>query len=259
MDRHIFTTIKAKKDFGQNFLTDVRVASKLVAAAEIGSDDTVLEIGPGTGKVTEQLARRAKRVIAVELDHALIPNLRTNLKAATNVEIINDDILNYLRYHALNNENVADKIVGSLPFQITSPLLHQLVNKAWWKIAALLIQKEVAEKLTAKPPKANYLSNFVRYFADVKLVTTVGREFFFPVPGVDGAIVRLEPKVDFRKEIIDPVKWSHFLHRGFSHPRQMINKAFPVEALSKGGIDPQRRPATLTTEEWLKLYNLCLP
>ncbi|MEK7610842.1 MAG: 16S rRNA (adenine(1518)-N(6)/adenine(1519)-N(6))-dimethyltransferase RsmA [Patescibacteria group bacterium] len=259
MDRYIFTTIKAKKDFGQNFLTSDCVVDTLVGAADVTRDDTVLEIGPGTGKVTEQLAARGKRVIAVELDRDLIPILRYNLKNSANVEIINDDILNYLRYHAFTKDNVADKIVGSLPFQITSPLLHQIINCPWWKIASLLIQKEVAEKLTAKPPRANYLSNFVQYFVDVKLITTVERKDFFPVPEVDGAIIRLEPKTDNRKEMLDAVKWSHFLHRGFSHPRQMINKAFPSEILIKGGVDRERRPATLTGEEWLKLYKLCLP
>lgn len=259
MDGNISNTIKAKKEFGQNFLTDIHIASLLANTAEIGSEDTVLEIGPGTGQVTEQLARKAKRVIAIELDFSLIPNLRNKFRNTIKVEIINDDIINYLRYHNRARDIIANKIVGSIPFQITSPLLHQIINCRWWKTASLLIQKEVAEKIIAKPPKANYLSNFVQYFADVKLVANVERGSFFPVPGVDGAIIRLEPSLNSINKVIDPIKWSHFLHRGFSRPRQMINKTFPTEDLTAGEIDSRRRPATLSIVEWEKLYKICFP
>ena len=113
------------------------------------------------------------------------------------------------------------------------------------------MQKEVAERLTAKPPRSTYLSNYIANWGEAKLVKVVPKEVFNPVPEVDGAIVTLLPKA---KPDIDTVKFSHFLHKGFSNPRKMLNKVFEKDLLLKLGIDPTRRAETLTVAEWKKLY-----
>lgn len=256
LNRNLSSSPKPKKRFSQNFLQQEKYINELVAAAGISPNDTVLEIGPGLGVITEKLAKTAKRVVAVELDHDLIPQLHEKFKENNNVEIINDDILHFLSSNfQLLTSNF--KIIGSLPYQITSPLLHQLANFPGWSSAVLLIQKEVAEKIAAAPPKATYLSNFVKVWADVKLVGIVPKEAFFPAPKVDGAIIKMTHKPEgFAEQSlrVGSEEWSTFLHRGFAHPRQMLNKVFSPETLNEAGVDPRRRPATLTLTEWQELY-----
>jgi 16S rRNA (adenine1518-N6/adenine1519-N6)-dimethyltransferase len=271
MDRYLPSSLKRRKKFGQNFLRQEKYINALVADATVSPKDTVLEIGPGLGAVTEKLAHLAKKVIAVEFDRDLIPPLQAKFKENTRVEIINDDILHFLEHYHPTTRPQDHKIVGSLPYQITSPLLHQLINLPGWEVATFLIQKEAAEKIIAAPPCATYLANFVQAWADVKLITTVPKEAFFPVPKVDGAIIKLKVSArgglmltkfadslsDHQKNLklkIDSQRWSAFLHRGFAHPRKMLNKIFPAAMLKKAQVDPHRRPATLMLEEWLRIY-----
>lgn len=239
-----------KKSLGQNFLIDQKVVSDLVGAAEITEKDIILEVGAGTGAVTRQIAPKAQKVIAVEIDGDLIPNLKENLETLENTEIINADILtlNPRRY------TPATKVVGSIPYQITSPLVHKLLKlKKRPESVTFVVQKEVAEKITAKPPKATYLSNFVANFGEAKIIRIVKPGAFRPTPKVGSAIlhITLHPK----PYTTDP-KFEAFLHRGFAQPRKMIKNRFPKEILEKVEIDPHRRPATLTQEEWLKLYKV---
>ena len=314
--------VRTKKSLGQNFLTDQKVIRNLVKAANLSKNDTVLEIGAGTGVITRELARQAGKVIAVEFDRDLIPILKLNLKGlkgSETIEVINDDILK------LNLKGLKGfKIVGSIPYQITSPLIHKLIFEGGWQVAVLLIQKEVAEKIIAQPPKATYLSNFTQAFAEVKVIKNVPKTAFKPQPEVDGAIVKLTNKnnrcpLNYRhsefalkpdrqgsnvktqnpnksqgpkskgrfgfrilslvrhltlgflispkgvlnqlqnsKMEISPQNWSAFLHRGFAHPRKMLNKAFPKEVLEKAGINPHQRPQELTITEWKKIHRILL-
>lgn len=239
---------RSKKSLGQNFLIDQKVVSDLIKAAGITEKDIVLEVGAGTGAVTRQLAQKAQKVIAVEIDRDLIPSLKENLKTLKNVEIINADILTLNP----NHYTPATKVVGSIPYQITSPLIHKLLKlEKRPESVTFVVQKEVAEKITAKPPKATYLSNFVANFGEAEIIRTIKPGAFQPAPKVNSAIlhITLHPK----PHTPDP-KFEAFLHRGFAQPRKMLNKRFPAEILQKLKIDPKRRPQTLRFEEWMNLF-----
>jgi len=245
--------MESKKSFGQNFLMDQQVVEDLINAAEIRSENTVLEVGAGTGTVTRALARRAGKVIAVELDRDLIPTLKENLKDFPNVEIVNADILQYIDTLKQTPNPTTFNVVGSIPYQITSPLIHRLlVMKQRPKAIALIVQKEVAEKIVAAPPRATYLSNFVANFGEAKIIKIIKPGSFRPQPKVESAIIRIQiydkPNVPDHKRLVG------ILHRGFTQPRKMLKHNFPTELLEKTGIPSHLRPASLSKEDWRNLY-----
>ncbi len=237
-----------KKVLGQHFLINQEVIAQLVSSGEITNNTIVLEVGPGKGAVTEELAKQAAKVIAVEFDQELIPFLKKKFDG-TNVEIIAGDILKITR---LTQSPLT--IVSSLPYQITSPFLHRLVLGELGEIEklSLLVQKEVADKITAKPPKASYLANFVLLYGVAKYLQTIPPQAFNPPPKVESALITI--KKDPAK-IENKIKFMNFLHKGFSHPRKMLKKVFALELLNSCGIDPRRRAETLTFEEWCKLFS----
>lgn len=252
MDGHLPAGLKPKKRFGQNFLVDKKVVANLVAAVELTKEDVVVEVGAGTGILTKELAKRAGKVLSFELDRDLIPVFEKNLSGFDNVEIVNQDFLRF----TINDLRFTDyKIVGSIPYQITSPLIHKLLTlEPKPTLVVLLIQKEVAEKITAKPPRATYLSNVVKLLGSVEIVRPVPKTAFWPVPAVDGAIVRLRVQGSgFR---VDVENFLMFLHQGFQHPRKMLRTKFDSEVLEKCGIAPTRRAQTLKLDKWLKLYEV---
>ena len=243
--------MKLKKELGQNFLVDQRIISDTIKSARISANDVVVEVGAGTGALTRPLAERARKVIAVEIDKDLIPDLQTNLEGLENVEIINEDILKLDTSHYLLATNF--KIVGSIPYQITSPLIHKLLKETPRpKSITIIVQKEVGEKIVAKPPQATYLSNFVANFGQAKILRTIKPNAFRPQPSVDSALLHIT--IHHKPLTIEPERLSAFLHHGFAQPRKMLNKRFPAETLQKLGIDPKRRPQTLSFEEWIKLF-----
>lgn len=248
--------MKPKKELGQNFLVDQHVISETIKAAEIDKEDVILEVGAGTGALTRPVAERAGKVIAVEIDKDLIPELQKNLKGLGNVEIINVDFLNFLndQYQYINIlKREPFKVVGSIPYQITSPLIHQLLKlKTRPELITIVVQKEVAEKIVAQPPNATYLSNFAGNFGQAKILRIIKPNAFRPQPKVDSALLHITPHPD--PLVPDIERFEKFLHRGFAQPRKMLNKRFPKELLQKIGIDPQHRPQTLSFEEWVKLF-----
>ncbi len=246
--------LKAKRELGQNFLTNKDVVQKIIQTADVSEEDTIIEIGAGTGVLTKELARTAKTVIAVEFDRDLIPVLEKKLKQYKNVEIKNRDILkiNFSDLSDTSNKLETIKIIGSIPFQITSPLIHKLIYENRWKLATLLIQKEVAKKITATPPQANYLSIFVQSFTTTHCIKTVPKTAFSPVPEVDGAIINLEWEP--RQIPAKPKVWSTFLHKGFKHPRKMLRNIFDKSKLEEVNINPRSRPQELTITEWINLH-----
>jgi len=247
------------KKLGQNFLINQDVVADLVSAGEIDGKDNVLEVGPGLGAVTSQLVEKAGRVIAVEIDTNLVEQLRKRFQHLSNLDIVHADILDYTP-----PSGVFYKIVASLPYQITSPFLHRVVFDELGDIShlALIIQKEVAQKLNAKPPKASYLSNLVSLYGQVSYVQTIPPTAFDPAPKVESALITItrhpdpEP-VEGEGSHGDPKRFSKFLHRGFSSPRKMLNKVFDPEVLGAADINPQRRAETLTLAEWRKLSRSC--
>ncbi len=237
-----------KRRLGQNFLVDPRIARNLAEAAEITKEDAVLEVGAGTGAITKELARRAQKVIAVELDRDLIPVLKKGLEGFRNIEIRNANILD-LDFEDLNHF----KVVGAIPYQITSPLIHKILHsRNRPESITLIVQKEVAEKIVAPPPKSTYLANFVANFGEARIVRRIRPAAFRPKPKVDSALIhiRLFP----HPQIEDTAELEKFLHRGFGTPRKMIKQRFPTEFLEKAGVAPHQRPAALSREDWRNLY-----
>lgn len=239
---------------GQNFLVDQEVVSALIAAGDLIPQDVVLEVGPGKGIVTKQLVLLVSQVIAVELDSELIAPLQKQFSNVDNVTIHQGDILTYQPGIDGNF-----KIVSSLPYQITSPFLHRVILMELGNVThlSLLLQKEVALKITAQPPKASYLSMAVATFGPAKYVKSVPPEAFFPQPKVQSAIITITKKQETSFSTKGEIRaFLRFLHRGFSSPRKMLNKVFPIPTLVEAGIDPQRRAETLTLKEWQTLFAL---
>jgi len=240
--------VEPKKSLGQNFLVDQNVVRDLIDAAKIGKKDVVLEVGAGTGTVTKRLAQTAGKVIAVEFDRDLIPALRRNLSSFKNVEILNADILD-VNFNDLDHF----KVVGAIPYQITSPLIHKILHSSNRpKSITFVVQKEVAEKIAAAPPDATYLSNFVANFGEARIIKVIKPGAFSPQPKVDSAIIHItlypKPKVE------DTLKLEKFLHHGFVQPRKMLHHRFEDEILVGSKIPPQARAAHLSKEDWHNIY-----
>jgi 16S rRNA (adenine1518-N6/adenine1519-N6)-dimethyltransferase len=232
----------------------------MVFALDLLTTDTVVEIGAGLGAVTQKLSdnlfEHTSHIYAVEIDERFISKLGEMFRSTLNVTVITADILQWLPQQIFERDF---KILGSLPFYITSPILHMLTKlpKRPEK-AVLLIQKEVAENLTETAPKASYLSSFLQTFFDVTYLKTVSKNVFSPIPKVDGAIISLDRKpideVFNDPQIVE--KYEKFLHKGFSHPQKMLNKPFTREELSRTGIDGNLRPHDLAVSVWLDMFRI---
>jgi 16S rRNA (adenine1518-N6/adenine1519-N6)-dimethyltransferase len=251
--------LRARKGLGQHFLIDGEVLKNITSAAELTSTDTIIEVGPGLGVLTRELAQRAGRVIAIELDNKLAALLKQTLAPFNNVTIINDDVLK-LEPASL----AADyKVVANLPYYITSPVLrHFLEASIKPKVMILMVQKEVAEAIVAKPGEMSILSVSVQLYGEPKLISYVPAGCFYPPPKVDSAIVRIDlyprPKV-----AVDEASFFELVRAGFSAPRKQlanslaqglgIAKSDALALLEAAKISPQRRAETLALEEWAQL------
>lgn len=273
--------VKAKKSLGQNFLNDPHYLERIIASAELTSEDLVLEIGPGQGSLTRELAARAAGLMAVELDDRLITPLRAMFATQLGrIRIVHGDILE-LDPAALIDDLAADlpgrepnltsgaayKVVANLPYYITSAVLRQLLEARRPPTrAVVLVQVEVAQRICARPGDMSLLAASVQYYAQPQLVDRVPAGAFRPIPKVDSAILRLDvypqPAVDVPAERFFTVVRAGFgqkrkqllnsLTSGLSLPKQAV-----VAALECAGIDPMRRAETLALPEWSSLCH-CL-
>ncbi|MDO8567479.1 MAG: 16S rRNA (adenine(1518)-N(6)/adenine(1519)-N(6))-dimethyltransferase RsmA [Dehalococcoidales bacterium] len=259
--------LKARKGLGQHFLISEKVLHNIIAAAELSPNDTVIEVGPGLGVLTRELATHAGRVIAIELDDNLAAKLREKLADFKNVTIINDNVLNIdpqalLREHGLNSY----KVVANLPYYITSPVLrHFLEAPLKPNIMVVMVQKEVARVITAEPGQRSVLSIAVQYYGNPKIAGYVPASAFHPAPKVDSAILRIDLYPKPTVDVTDTASFFEVVRAGFAAPRKQIANSLaqgldiPKEAslniLEKAGIDPQRRAETLTLEEWARLWH----
>ncbi len=251
------TTYIAKKSLGQNFLTDPCIAKMMVDALGIQTGDEIVEIGSGTGVVTKPLAeicqQQKARLTAVEFDVDLIPILKSAVPENQLVSIVNANILNFLDdFKIAQNTNL--KLVGSLPYNITSPLLHRLIKfEPMPETCVFLIQKEVGQKICATAPDSNYLSAFVQTFYESTILRIVDKSLFDPIPQVDGAVIKLvrKPAVMGTSEIS---RYEKFLHHAFSHPRKMLNKVFSKEKLEKYKLDGTNRAQNYGWQEYLSTF-----
>ena len=246
---------KPIKELGQNFLVDKNISRDVVDALEVVDGDEIIEIGPGHGAVTEALGNRVKGtksvVRAVEVDERFIGKLVNMFLYDPNVKIVEDNILDYLPDYEPQGEF---KIIGSLPYYITSPILHVVIKmEKLPKICVFLIQDEVAIKVSSTSPDASYLSSFTQTFFDVEYLFKVEKDMFKPEPKVNGAVIKLVRRdANYDRKFIE--KYEGFLHKGFASPRKMLNKQFTKDELEKGGIHASLRPQNLSADEWVKFF-----
>ena len=265
MHSYIGIMIRSKKSLGQHFLRNRGALEKIVAAAELVPTDTVLEVGPGEGVLTALLLERAGRVVAVEKDSHLIPVLQKRFAkeiASGKLELIHCDILDLEKI-----EPFPYKIVANIPYYITSHFLKTVFTK-WLqpKLIVLMIQKEVAQRIMAKPPHMNLLALSVQFYAEPKIVGYVSRGSFQPMPKVDSAIIKLTPKNNNRLLTIDNGHFFKVIRAGFSEKRkQLLNnlaKNFDTtkekikNIFSSAGIKEKARAENLSLQEWEKLAEL---
>lgn len=251
-------SFRPKKSFGQNFLKNPRVIEKIMGAAELSGEETVVEVGPGFGILTEALlnktggAQKTGKVIAIEKDRALFEYLKEKFRAAKNLELIYGDALEF------TPPKEPFCLVANIPYSITSPLLDHFIRDAACtekpnlpQRAVLLVQKEVAEKICASPPRMNVLALHIQPFGAPRLVASISRQNFQPMPKVDSSII----EINFYKPAPTYATKEFFelIHRGFSHKRKMLRATLPKDLLQKAGIDETRRPETLTIEEWRRI------
>jgi len=278
--------IRPLKQFGQNFLVSDTVLKKMVEAANLKNSDVVLEVGPGIGTLTQELAKKAKKVIAIEKDRKLVEVLRENLKDFKNIEIIENDILKLNpKSHPLNLKSY--KVVADIPYYITSPLIRRFLElKNPPKEMLLMVQKEVAKRICEKPPEMSILSVSVQFYAKPKIISYVSRNCFWPRPKVDSAILQLTL---LNKRRVDNGLFFKIVKAGFSHPRKQLANNLakelalrPVEGpalkqsnglalslpnglklkkekvnfwLLKNNVSPSQRAENLNLEDWLNLTN----
>jgi 16S rRNA (adenine1518-N6/adenine1519-N6)-dimethyltransferase len=255
-----------KKSLGQHFLVDSNILNKVIRTAQIGKEDVVLEVGPGSGEMTLALARLAKKVIAIEIDPKLVAILKRKVEDYPNVEVAQNDILKVDFKHFFKRERRPIKVVANLPYQISTPLLFRFVeSKEAFSTFTLTLQKEVAERMVAFPGRKEYgpLSIFIQMFSDVSICFFIKRSAFFPRPKVDSAVVHMVWKEKPMVERQDEEWFRKVVKACFSYRRKTLMNALKHSSLSipedvgarmeKIGIDPRRRPETLTIEEFASL------
>jgi 16S rRNA (adenine1518-N6/adenine1519-N6)-dimethyltransferase len=260
--------LHARKGLGQNFLIDEDVLGLIISTAQLTSEDLVIEVGPGLGVLTEELAKHAGRVIAIELDDNLATLLRERLSANSNVTIINQDILKIDLAALLSNfKTTKYKVVANLPYYITSPVLrHFLEAEMKPESMVVMVQKEVAEEIAARPGKMSLLSIGVQLYGQPEILAKVPAASFYPAPKVDSAILKVTPYSEPRVQITDTEGFFRLARAGFSSARKQlanslakglgITKEESLSLLEKANIDSQRRAETLAIEEWANLWRV---
>jgi len=266
-----------KKGLGQHFLIDEEVLKLITSAAELTSTDVIMEIGPGLGVLTKELARQAGWVIAIELDSKLAAILKQTLVSFSNVTIINEDVLQ-LDSAALLQEQKAKfpppidspfsyKVVANLPYYITSPVLrHFLDARLKPQVMVVMVQKEVAEVIVAEPGQMSLLSISVQFYGEPTIISYVPAQCFYPKPEVDSAILRVTLYPQPAVAVTDEGSFFKLVRAGFSASRKQIcnslaqglelPKAEVLSLLERVSIMPQRRAETLTLEEWARLWQV---
>lgn len=255
--------LKARRSLGQNFLVNEAVRDSIIEAAGLSAGDTVIEVGPGLGILTEKLASYAGRVIAVELDDSLAERLANRLSRFSNIRIINDDILK-LDLNGLVKGGQY-KVVANIPYYITSPILRFFMQAEQRpSLMVIMMQEEVALDVTAEPGAMGFLAVSMRLFSIPRMICRVPADCFYPAPRVDSAVVRFDILPQPAADVGDVAGFLELVHAGFGAPRKQLHNSLaigldcePAAAeiiLKRAGIDSRRRPGTLTLDEWSALY-----
>jgi len=269
--------LQARKGLGQHFLIDDGVLKLITSAAGLTSTDVIMEIGPGLGVLTKELARQGGWVVTIELDNKLAAILKQSLASFDNVTIINEDVLHVdpatllqeqeARFPTGISSPFSYKVVANLPYYITSPVLrHFLEASLKPQIMVVMVQKEVAEAIVAKPGQMSVLSISVQFYGEPTIISYVPAQCFYPAPEVDSAILKIRLYSQPPVEVTDRESFFELVRAGFSAPRKQIGNSLAhglelpktdvLSLLGKVSIVPQRRAETLTLDEWAKLWQV---
>lgn len=258
-ERGIYPT----KRLGQNFLIDKYVLNKIISTAELNDESVVLEVGPGTGILTMELSKTAKRVLAVEKDREMEKILKKVMEEKRNIEIVRGDVLKFEpEKYKLTEKKY--KIVANLPYYITSPAIRKFLElKNPPEAMVVMVQKEVARRICAKPPHMSLLAVAVQFYAEAKIISFVSRGCFWPAPNVDSAIIKIIPKKAEGREQINVKLFFKIVRAGFSQPRKQLagnlskvlkkDKKSTELWLLESGIRPSQRAETLSVSDWKRI------
>lgn len=262
-----------KKSLGQNFLIDVNILEKMIKEANIDQTINVIEIGPGIGALTEQLAIHAKQVVAYEIDQRLLPVLESTLKEYDNVEMIHQDILTANVKEMIESKFDVDEpvqVVANLPYYITTPILMKLLQESLpIECFTVMIQKEVAERMAAEPSTKAYnsLSLAVQYYTEAEVIMTVPKTVFMPQPHVDSSVLKLTMRAKPPVQVEDEAFFFSIIQASFAQRRKTLRnnlnsflkerhaKEMVAQVLDDCEIDGTRRGESLTMNEFAKLTN----
>lgn len=259
-------SIRAKKSLGQNFLKDPHYLNKIADAAQVGPEDRVLEIGPGLGHLTRVLIQRAQKVLAIEVDDRLIPQLQSEFGSVNNIELVHADALEY-PYDSLPGRW---KVVANLPYYISTPIIQRLIkNRKQFLSLTIMLQKEVAERIAASPggKEYGYLSVLVQYYTVPRIEFKVPPGCFTPQPEVDSTVITLLIRDRPAIQVRDEAFFIRVIKAAFSQRRKTLRNALKQlevsreimdAALINTGIDLGRRAETLTVEEFGRLADFLL-
>jgi len=259
--------LKARKSLGQNFLLNEKVLQQIVELANITPDDSVLEIGPGPGNLTKYLVQKAKKVLAIEIDRELAAILKAEIKNP-NLTIIPADILGY-NLNEIKKMGDLFKVISNLPYNISTQVVFKLLEtRGLFRELYLLLQKEVAERIVARPRTKDYgiLSVVCQLLSDPEIVLILGPEAFKPRPKVDSALVKFRVLPEPRFKLADYQGFKNLVHAGFAMRRKMLKNALARaglglspekvdDLLAKAVINPKSRAEELSVEQFASLAN----
>jgi 16S rRNA (adenine1518-N6/adenine1519-N6)-dimethyltransferase len=266
-----------KKSLGQNFLVDLNILRNIVKFANLSAESAVIEIGPGIGALTEQLAKQANKVIAFEIDDRLLPILKETLEPYEQVTIIHKDVLKVDLKEVIDRECSPGQdlmVVANLPYYVTTPILMKLITDDLpIRGIVVMLQKEVADRIAAAPGTKNYgsLSIAIQYYMDAETVMTVPKSVFVPQPNVDSAVIRLTKRRSPAVKVKDEKFFFQVVRASFAQRRKTIlnnlghnlgtkeQKPLIEQGLKDADIDPQRRGESLSIGEFAKLSDILLP
>ncbi|MBS4216635.1 16S rRNA (adenine(1518)-N(6)/adenine(1519)-N(6))-dimethyltransferase RsmA [Neobacillus rhizophilus] len=283
MDKDIATPVRTrailekygfsfKKSLGQNFLIDTNILKKIVSFADLTDESGAIEIGPGIGALTEQLARSSKKTVAFEIDQRLLPILEDTLSPYSNVKVIHNDVLkaDVAEVIAAEFADISDlMVVANLPYYVTTPIIMKLLEEHLpIRGIVCMLQKEVADRISAKPGTKDYgsLSIAVQYYTEAETVMIVPKTVFVPQPNVDSAVIRLTRRENPAVQVKDENFFFQVTKASFAQRRKTLlnnltsglpdgkqKKEEILAALAASGIEPSRRGETLSLEEFGRL------
>jgi 16S rRNA (adenine1518-N6/adenine1519-N6)-dimethyltransferase len=263
----VTTHARAKKRLGQHWLVDRSVVRRIAEAAVIAPGETVIEVGPGRGALTEALAARASRLIAVEVDSALAEALREKFAGSANVSVVEGDVLELSVEEILNEggSGMPYVVVGNLPYFIGTAIVRKfLKTKPRPERLVVMLQAEVAERMAAQPGHMSYLAAEAQFYAEARLLFRIPAKAFRPPPKVQSAVVRLDVRDSPDVEVDVPGTFLELIQAGFAAPRKRLRNSLAVglrippaeagEVLADADIDPDQRPQMLSLESWRDVY-----